>query len=569
MTDGITLLCNALRSAGVDCVFGLPGTQTVPLFEGFRRSGLRTVLSTHELAASFMANGYFRATGRVAAVSTIPGPGFTYALTGIAEAFLDSAGVIVLVGAAARSPGNRFQLQAIDQSAVARPIVKEYLRIERAADAAHVIRRAHELAVRGGPGPVIVELDIDALGAPAPPQAPQDPRDPHAAPEPALSADSGALAILERDFAAAARPVFLVGQGALGAADRVSALSRGLGVPVVTTPSARGLVAEDAPYATGFDSPRGQIEELNRFLARADLIVGLGCRLGHNGTAGFALALPSDRFVHVDADAAVLGANYPARLILHRTVEQAMPALEARRSPAQWPAGEVDALRLALRARHGAHAEPVVAGSSASTPAEFFAWLRRALPRDAILVTDSGAHQGMVRRHYDVLAPRGLIFPSDLQSMGYGLPAAIGARIAAPDRPVVAVIGDGGFAMSGLELLTAVRERIGISVIVFNDGQLGQIRLQQLANYGRGYAVALANPDFGLFAQALGVRYVRYGDDSDAEVERILGAPEPALIEVVLADSLAMRAVPVRRRAKEAVRAALPAGLLGLLRRRR
>ena len=563
MTDGITLLCNALRSAGVDCVFGLPGTQTVPLFEGFRRSGLRTVLSTHELAASFMANGYFRATGRVAAVSTIPGPGFTYALTGIAEAYLDSVGVLVLVGAAARSPGNRFQLQAIDQPAVARPIVKEYFRIDRAADAADVIRRAHGLALTGGPGPVIVELDIDALSAPS------SPRSGDAALPLEPAADAGVVASLARDFAAAARPVLLVGQGALGAADRVSALSRDWGIPVVTTPSARGIVAEDSPYVTAFDPPRGQVEELNHFLARADLIVGLGCRLGHNGAAGFALALASDRFIHVDADAAVLGANYPARLLVQATVEQVLPALEARRSPAQWSGPELDALRSTLRARAGAHPEPVIAGSSASTPAGFFAWLRRALPRDAILVTDSGAHQGMTRRHYDVLAPRGLLFPSDLQSMGYGLPAAIGARIAAPDRPVVALIGDGGFAMSGLELLTAVRERIGISVIVFNDGQLGQIRLQQLANYGRGHAVSLANPDFGIFAQSLGVRYARYGDDSDADIERIMGAPEPSLIEVVLADSLAMRAVPARRRAKEAIRSALPTGLLGLLRRRR
>ena len=563
MTDGISLLCNALRDVGVDCVFGLPGTQTVPLYEGFRRAGLRTVLSTHELAASFMANGYFRATGRVAVVSTIPGPGFTYALTGIAEAYLDSVGVIVLVGAAARSPGSRYQLQAIDQPAVARPIVKEYLRIDRAGDAARVIHRAHALAVNGGPGPVIVELDIDALSASASPQ-PADPTPPLD-----LSADTGAVAALERDFAAAARPVILAGQGALGVADRLSALSRTFGIAVVTTPSARGVVAEDSPYVAGFDSPRGQVDELNRFLARADLIVGLGCRLGHNGTAGFALELPSERFVHVDADAAVLGANYPARLLVRATAEQVLPALEARRAPAQWPTPELDALRSSLRARAGAHAEPIVAGSSASTPAEFFAWLRRVLPRDAILATDSGSHQGMTRRHYDVLAPRGLLFPSDLQSMGYGLPAAIGARIAAPDRPVVALIGDGGFAMSGLELLTAVRERLGISVIVFNDGQLGQIRLQQLANYGRGHAVALANPDFGIFAQSLGIRYARYGDDSDAEVERLLGALEPSLIEVVLADSLAMRAVPARRRAKEAVRAALPTGLLGLLRRRR
>lgn len=548
MSDGIDALCRALIDVGIDCVFGVPGTQNVALFEGFRRHGLRTVLASHELAAAFMANGYFRASGRVAALATIPGPGFTYALTGLAEARHDSAGVLFLVGAPASGPGHAFRLQALDQRAIAAPVVKLCLTIASSADVERIVADAYAAASEGEPGPVMVELAMDALGAEREPAPSTGAPSRHSSPDVAR----GELA---RRFAQASRPLLLLGQGAFAAAEPLRALAEALTIPILTTPTARGIVPEDHELVLGFDPLRGHIASLNAFVDRADLVIALGCKLGHNGTAGFQLRLPPDRLIQVDADRAVVGASYPAQVGITARVEDVVDELQVRRQPSQWSRAEIGAARDTVRAAAPDAVEPRIRG--VGTPREFLAWLRGMLPRDAIIVTDSGLHQILVRRHLDVLSPRGLIVPTDFQSMGFGLPASIGARIAAPGRAVVAVVGDGGFLMSGLELLTMRRERLPIVTFVFNDGHLNQIRLQQLGSYGHAHAVDLVNPDFAQLASALGVGYLRIGDASDDDVRRALRGDRPTLVEVVVGDSVPMRALPHITRTKRLARALL------------
>jgi acetolactate synthase-1/2/3 large subunit len=559
MSDGIAALCEALEAVGTECVFGVPGTQNVALFEAFRSQGIRTVLTSHELAASFAVNGYYRASGRVAALATIPGPGFTYALTGLAEARLDSVAVLYLVGHPATQPGRRFQLQAIDQRHIAEPLVKATLALTSPSDCASVVRRAYELAVSGEPGPVMIELDLRALAGDDGRARRGERLAPAAAPH--------ELQQFQRVFMRAARPVFLLGSGAIGAADRIRRVAESAVIPIVTTPSARGIVPEDNRLVLGFDSLRGHTPTLNAFLAKADLIVGLGCKLGHNGSAGFELRLPPETFVHVDAAPHVVNANYDAALSIVADVNVAVAALEVPRAPAEWTIEEIASCRTAVRAATD-DAEPKIVAATSMRPAEFFAWLRTALPRDTIVVTDSGLHQILTRRYYDVLSPRGLICPSDFQSMGYGLPAAIGAKLAAPDRPVVAVVGDGGFLMSGMDMLAARREQVPILVMVFNDGHLNQIRLHQWSDYGRAHAVDLLNPDYAALAGAFGVGYLRFGDCDEADIAHALRGPGPTLLEVVVRDSADMYRLPAIARAKAAVRRGTPRGIREWLRAR-
>jgi len=558
--DGFEALCAALRALGVDCVFGVPGTQTVPLFEAFREHRVRTVLTSHELAAAFMANGYFRATGRIAALSTIPGPGFTYALTGIAEARLDSVGMLYLVAKPSTGPGRAFRLQAIDQRAIAAPILKGIFAITEAAHAESVIREAHALATGGEPGPVMVELDMAALRADmavgaAPPTSRQS----------APAADAAIASLAER-FARSRRPLFLVGQGAYSAAARLRQIVEKLQVPLMTTPSARGVVAEDHPLVLPFDPLRGHTDAANEFIERADLVVALGCKLGHNGSAGFSLRLPSDRLVHVDIEPGIVGANYEPLLGLTTSVESVLPFLEARSERTEWLDAEIARARATLRAPSSDLAEPVIHGGWGRTPRELFGRLRRVLPRDAIVVTDSGLHQILARRHFDVLAPRGLICPTDFQSMGFGLPAAIGAKIAAPERQVVAVVGDGGFLMSGLELMTARRENVRIAVLVFNDGHLNQIRVQQQSDKGRTQAVDLLNPDYQMLAESFGIRFLRFGAGDPEAIATALDGDGPVLIEVLVGDSMEMRAAAVIALSKAAVRRAVGPRIAATLR---
>jgi thiamine pyrophosphate-dependent acetolactate synthase large subunit-like protein len=203
------------------------------------------------------------------------------------------------------------------------------------------------------------------------------------------------------------------------------------------------------------------------------------------------------------------------------------------------------------RTSRSSHSEPIIPGATPSTTSEFFDALRMYMPRESFLTTDSGLHQILARRYFRVLAARGLIVPSDFQSMGFGLAAAIGAKMACPDRLGVALIGDGGLLMSGTELSTAVRERLALTVIVFSDGHLGLIRAQQLSEYGHAHGTRLLRPDWELFARAFGATYARLDGAAAETIPRVLKSRGVCLLEVPLEDP---PGAELRRRLGRAVR---------------
>ena len=332
--------------------------------------------------------------------------------------------------------------------------------------------------------------------------------------------------------------------------------------PLFTTVSGRGVLPEDHALALGFDFNRGGVHVLNDMIRQSDCVVALGCKLTHPGTGGFELELPSDRLIRVDTSKEVLEANYTARLAILGSVEAVVGQLlrAVQRLPriavGGWTRDEIEDWKRRLRVvqSNTVVLEPVVHGVTPKTAGAFFASLRRILPRNGIVVTDSGLHQGLVRRHFDVLAPRGLILPSDLQSMGFGLPAAIGAKLAAPERPVVVVLGDGGFAMSGMELLTAVREKIPLTVVVFNDGRLNLIGLQQFAEFGRSESVDLLNPDFSAFAAAVGAKYALVDGNADEVLKSAVDSAHVTLVEVRVGDSPEIHLTRAKGFARETAR---------------
>ena len=565
MENGADLLCRTLESLGIEHVFGVPGTQSVLLYEAIQRSKLRSVVSTHELAASFMANGYYRASGKVAPVVTIPGPGFTYALTGVAEASQDSAALLHIVGQPAARAGKMYEFQSIDQGSVAAPLVKGARSVDRIEDISRAVSEAYGLAVTGEPGPVLLQWSRDALANSWISQVdlPRNERVRDNPPDGSLVDEAVELLCKAR------RPVLLLGQGAVAAAGRLRELAESIGSPVFTTISGRGILPEDHELALGFDLVRSEVGILNEMIGQSDCVVAFGCKLSSAGTGGFRLELPVDRLIRVEASEEVLRANYRARIaILGSTdtvLERLLPAVKGKRKPSagDWTRDEIEGWKKRLRiVPRNAVPEPVVHGVSPATAESFFGALRRALPRNAIVVTDSGLHQALVRRHFDVLSPRGLILPNDFQSMGFGLPAAIGAKIAAPERPVVAVIGDGCFAMSGMELLTAVREKIPLTVIVFNDGRLNLIRLQQFASSGRSESVDLLNPDFGAFAAAMGAQYAFVDGNAEQVLRNAVNSAHVTLVEVKVGDSPAIHLLRAKGLARETARAALGPGIV-------
>jgi acetolactate synthase-1/2/3 large subunit len=548
-------LWSALREQGAEFAFGLPGSQTIEAFQPLKHSGLRTVVPTHEMAAAFMANGYARIARKPGILTTIPGPGFTYALTGLAEAWLDSVPLVHVVPSAREIPGREFALQAIDQPAMAGPIVKRIFRAKSAAEVAGLAVEAYRLATDGEPGPVMLEVAEGDFAIEAPAEAskaaPQQP-----------PVDASLVDVLAALVDASPRIVLYLGAGAVGASSAVRRLLDLTHAAVVTTTSGRGIVSEDDPRVVVRDPGMQEISSLAALLSAADLVLAIGCKFSHNGAAGFRLQLPLEKLVTINP--AGPSRNYPARLHASEDAGRLLDALLPRLSPragGAWDAAQLAALQAAaLRFEQDARVEPRHEDSGSPSSA-IVRELRAALSDEAIVVTDSGFHQMSVRRHFTVRSPSGLIVPTNFQSMGFALPAAIGAALAAPGREVVAVVGDGGMLMSGLELITAVRENVRLTAVVFNDGAYSLIRNPQIAAHGESHGTDLLDPDFEALAAATGAEYRRVGREGiAAAIAR--GGPDEApvrLVEVPFTESPGLKRLRRRGRLRAAARRWLPA----------
>jgi acetolactate synthase I/II/III large subunit len=529
-TSGSRAVCSTLESLELGPVFCLPGTEIVELLDGLRGSRVGTVVTTNELAATFMALGYARASGRAGLIAAIPGPGLAYTLAGLAEARYDSVPLIVLTGTA--DPAAPF-----DVGEGARVFAKDVIDPASPDELVSAVRRAHDLAVSGEPGPVVLRLSPPLLRAAV------------AAPKqsgPVVPAiDEGMVREAADRLASADRVLLFAGQGAAHAAPELQRLVERIGAVVLTTTSGRGAIPETHRLSLAFDSPGHGADELNDLIAAADVVLMLGCGLNPNGTLGGELEFDPERLIRVDTSEASLERGPAGLRILGDAPAFATGVLALLPAPDRegWKDDEVSRWRKRLTgaAAGGGRTEPSVRGAQGDTAAAFFAALRRALPDEGTLVLDSGLHQQIARRHFTVLHPRSLLVPADFQSMGYAVPAAIGAKLADPSRAVVALLGDGGLAISGLELLTAAREGLALTVVVFNDGYLNLIRLQQLLRFGRTHGVEAASMNLRALAETVGATYVEVTGDAEEALAASIAADELRLVEVIVQDTPWMR----------------------------
>jgi acetolactate synthase-1/2/3 large subunit len=562
---GADCICATLADLGVRHVFGLPGSQNIALYEALRRAGLRRVVPSDEGAAAFMATGYARATGGVGVLTTIPGPGFLYALPGVAEARDDSAALLWLTF---RQPddGQAFPLQKLDELAVAAPLAKRCLQLSRVEELEPGLRAAFAAARGDEPGPVLVEISAQCLG--------QETAWIGSAHVPPLVDSSELVPRLASLLRHSSRPLIYAGQGAQGAASKVQELARRLHAPVLFTCSGRGVLpdADELAFVRDFSIGMGAV--VPELVERADLILVLGCKFTHNGSNAGRLRLPAQKVVRVDASAAVLAANYPASLALHARVEDVLDALNALPamgdvSPSGWPREELRRLRTRLDAENSVPIdhEPVLIDCARAPLAEFFRALSSAMGPHVVYTADAGLHQVLTRRYANVVQPRGLLCPSDFQSMGFGLPGAIGAALARPNDRIAACIGDGGLALAAGELLTAVREKIDLTVVVFNDQAFGLIRRQQLARYGHTSGVDLHNPDLAALAGAVGCSYFLIEGDLATAVTAVARESGVRLVELRLHDAPSLRVLQAKRVATESLRTVTPPGLWRVLKR--
>ncbi len=525
---GADLLTARLRDLGVTHVFGYPGGQLTPIYDAlYRDSTIRHLLARDEQAAAFMADGYARATGRPGVCLAVCGPGVLNAATPLATAFTDSVPVLLISGQipkAGRGLRSGYYHEN-DQLSACATFTKARIRVEDNAELVPALDRAFRALTEGRPGPVLVEVPLDVQRA----EAPAGPfyRPPAAAPAPAPHPEEVlALANLVQGWK---RPLLLAGGGVItaGAEALLVRLAERLGAPVFHTFMGKGAFPADHPLYAGLPWSRAtsDLTQMERYLsplfAEADGLLAVGCRFSQTCTANWTLQLPPS-IAQIDVDPQELGRHHPVAVGIGADARQTLRALLEELPRADLPHAWADP-------RAGAREPWRLPGADLVGP------LRRVLPPEGIVVADITRLAYILLAEFPVYRPRTFLHPAGYVAMAYGIPAALGARAAFPDRPIVAVVGDGCFLMSGMELATAMQERLPIVVVLINDGSLSLIKAIQQRRYADRYlGVDLHNPDFGLMAQAFGVRYWQPRDEAafEAALREALAAGVPALIEV-------------------------------------
>jgi thiamine pyrophosphate-dependent acetolactate synthase large subunit-like protein len=499
MRGGVAAV-KALEANGVDTVFGIPGVHTLEIYDALIDSPIRHILARHEQGAGFMADGYARASGKPGVAIIITGPGITNVATPIGEAYTDSVPVLVLSSNverewAGKSLGHLHDLE--DQLGVMRAVTKWNERAMEVPQIPALINKAFEQMTNGRPRPTHVEVPIDVLAEFGEVEIAPAPR--HPAPAP----DDSTVSIIIEAISSAERIVIYCGGGAMvdGAKSLIEALADQLGAPVLTSAMGKGSVSDRHPMTLGNMWERGNpVEDL---LKKADLAIVFGSKLGAQETDYQRMPLP-EKLVRVEIDENEINRNYdPYIPVIADSKETASAILTALKdqgiSKRGWSADEVQAVKAeALEKAWGGAQQPYVDA------------LRAAIPDDGILVNDMTMMSYVNCRRYPVYEPRTFFFPSGYGTLGFSLPAAIGAKIACPEKTVVAVIGDGGFQYTMQEVATAVQFEVGLPIVIFNDSTYTAVKEAQASQHDRRFiAVDLINPDFVALAKAYGIPAVR------------------------------------------------------------
>ena len=545
-----------LARFGVELMFGLPGDHTHLYDALYHRPGIRHVLVRHEQAAAHMADAYARATGKVGVCDASVGPGATNLATGIAEAFTSGIPVVALVSDIRSDWRGRDSFQEVDQVGLFGPITKQVFSIDHVERVPELLSRAFQIATTGRPGPVLVSLPLDMLRHEHPFGQADLRVDDRYGRFPATrlrpppdDVDAAAAALL-----AAERPIILAGGGVMAsdASDEVQALAETLEVPVATTFMGKGTLAEDHPLALG---PFGLIGRpaTNEFVLQADLALALGTRFTNVDTAAWRIPSSSTRIIQIDIEPTQIGRNYHADLAvpgdLKAALRDLLTAIAARRAtaaiaPRPGLGPEVAALTSRWRAERGIDS-PTAKGDDTSPvhPLQVIRALRATMAADDVLICDSGFNQIWGGQYFEVRsAGRTYLGPRGSGAMGFSVPAAIAHSLARPETRVVALCGDGGFAMVMQELETARRSGAAPVICIMNNSNLQYIKAnQQLLFDGRTISTDFSELDYAAIARAFGcegIRVERSGELIPA-LNRALESPGPAVIDVrILADAL-------------------------------
>ena len=509
---GAWLTVYALEQIGARFTFGIPGVHTTELYDALNNSNRITqVLVTHEGGASFMADAVGRLSDSIGVLTVVPAAGLTHAASGIGEAYLDGVPMLVISGGPRTDTGHEYQLHQMDTHKFMGGLTKATFRVTRHEDVVPTLFRAYEIATSGEPGPVFVELPVNILMMTE--EIGELPG--YQAPEPAkieAVADIDAAAELLRN---ARHACIFAGWGARDATDQLVRLAEWLEGPVATTLQGLSVFPGNHPLHVGFSFGASAVPAAQNAFRDCDCMIAIGTRFAEIATGSYGTKVP-ENLIHIDINPAVFNVNYPAKVAIagdaRAVLNQLLAKLEASvpRRPAQ------SGVRERIKHDKAAYRESWYRNDNAGlvNPSRFFDELRRQMPDDGIIAIDDGNHTFLTAELMPIHAPKSVILPTDFNCMGYAVPAAIGAKLACRDRSVQAIVGDGAFMMTCMEILTAATNNLGIVYYVFRDGELAQIAQAQAIPYKRKPCTQLGQLNLEGVALATGAAYLAMKDNS-------------------------------------------------------
>ena len=532
----VDALMECLKAEGVDVVFGLPGGANLPTYDAFYDAGIRHILVRHEAGGGHAAEGYAKATGKVGVSLGTSGPGATNLVTPICDAMMDSVPVVFLTGQVRTELLGTDGFQEADMIGITMPIVKHSFMIQHPLEIPRSIHEAFHIARTGRPGPVVVDIPQDLSRA----DIPYEPVDDVHLPgyQPTTEGNQKQIRIAAKALASARRPVIYAGGGVVSgnAATELTELATVDRFPVTCT--IMGLGAFPAPHEQwlGMLGMHG-LRAANYAMDEADLIVAIGARFDDRITGKLSEFAPRAKFIHIDVDPAEISKNVPAHIPIVGDAKNILPRLTAEYRAQAPDAGRLEEWWSRIRTWQQRH--PLRFADSTDgeiKPQQMIKSLYEATGGEAIVTSDVGQHQMWAAQYYNFAKPRRWINSGGLGTMGFGLPAAMGAKVGCPDQTVVCIAGDGSVQMNMQELATCAQEGIDIKVFVMNNGYLGMVRQWQELFWDKRYSqVDMGQwPDFLKLAEAHGATGIRLQDKNTLvnDMQEAIATPGPVLVDV-------------------------------------